>query len=123
MKLSSEKARQLTVLVWRERVRRIMPLLLIMLGLIGGFAFLTANRARRIDQTIDVQTHEGTVVNIKRGSPARGAFIVHARLHDGREIDAFSTLRIAPPAGANVLVNEARHASGRYTFEIVRLAE
>jgi hypothetical protein len=123
MKLSSEKARQLTVLVWRERVRRIMPLLLIMLGLIGGFAFLTANRARRIDQTIDVQTHEGTVVNIKRGSPARGAFIVHARLHDGREIDAFSTLRIAPPAGAIVLVNEARHASGRYTFEIVRLAE
>src|SRR5262245_48518817 len=112
MKLSSEKARQLTILVWRERARRILPMLLTAIGLIGGFAYLNSIRARRIDQTIDVQTRGGTVVNIKRGSPARGAFIVHARLHDGREIDALSTLRIAPPAGTNVLVNESRHASG-----------
>ena len=123
MKLSREKARQLTVLVWRERVRRIMPLLVIAFVLFGGFVYLTANRARHMDQTIDVKTHEGTVVNIKRGSPARGAFIIHARLHDGREIDALSTLRIAPLAGTNVVVNEFHHASGRYTYEIVRLAE
>jgi hypothetical protein len=48
---------------------------------------------------------------------------VHVHLDDGREVDAFSALRLTPFAGTHVVINEALHASGKHTFDVVRFAE
>ena len=45
----------------------------------------------------------------------------YVHLDDGRDVEAFSHFRVAPPNGAHVVVAEARHASGRVTYDVVRL--
>jgi hypothetical protein len=47
---------------------------------------------------------------------------VHVLLDDGRDVDAFSAMRLVPVHGAHVIVNQARHASGRLTFDVTGLA-
>jgi len=122
MRLSDDKARQLTKLVWRDRARRWLPVAAGALALLAAFLFLTETQIEHADRTVDVKVHDGKVVDIKR-TAARGAAVVHVRLDDGREVEAVSLFRVAPTAGSHVIVNEARHASGRLTYDVVRLGE
>ena len=122
MKLSDDKARRLTRLVWRDRARTWLPVAAVALVLIGAVFFLTETQIDHADRTVDVTVHGATVVDIKR-TAARGAAVVHVRLEDGRDVDAVSLFRVAPTAGSHVVVNEERHTSGRLTYDIVRFAE
>jgi hypothetical protein len=122
VKLTDEKARRLTWLIWRDRARRWLPIFAAVLFVMGAFAYVTELQIGRVDRTVDVKVHEGTVLAVKRGG-ARGASVVHVHLDDGRDVDALSALRLTPAAGAHVLINEGRHASGRLTFDVVRFSE
>jgi hypothetical protein len=123
MRLSDDKARRLSMLVWRERARRWLPIVLVAVVLLGGFTVFLVKQMGRADRTVDVTVHDGTVVDIKKFGAARGAAIIHVRLDDGRDVEAFSAIRVVPPTGAHVVINEARHASGKLTFDITRLAD
>jgi hypothetical protein len=123
MRLSEEKARQLSALVWRERVKRWVPVIVVVVGAIALLTFFLVRQVEHADRTVEVKTHTATVVHIKRPGNGRGAGIVEVRLEDGRDVEAFSMLRLDPVAGAHVIINEARHASGRLTYDIARLAE
>lgn len=122
MKLSDDKARRLTRLVWRDRARTWLPLAAVALVLFAAVFFLTETQIDHADRTVDVKVHSATVMDIKR-TAARGAAVVHVHLEDGRDVDAVSLFRVAPTAGSHVVVNEERHNSGRLTYDIVRFAE
>lgn len=123
MRLSDEKSRQLTRLVWRERAKIWLPVIAAAVAIIGLVAYFTEVAIDRTDRTVDVQVRSGTVLNVKPGSVARGGAILHVHLSDGRDIDAASGLRVTPPAGTAVLINEARHASGRLTYDVLKVAQ
>ena len=123
MRLSNEKARQLSRLVWRERVRRFLPIVLGVVLLMGAATVFLVRQMERADRTVEVTTHDGTVVNVKKFGAARGAAVVHVHLDDGRDVDAFSGLRVVPVAGTHVTISEARHASGRLTYDITGLTD
>jgi|KBSMisStaDraftv2_1062788.scaffolds.fasta_scaffold2376474_1 hypothetical protein len=122
MKLSQENARRLSALVWRERLRRFAPIVLAVVVLTGLLTVFLVRQIDRADRTVTVAVHNATVVAVKQGGGARAA-IVHVHLDDGREVDAFSALRLTPFAGTHVVINEALHASGKHTFDVVRFAE
>lgn len=122
MKLSDDKARRLTRLVWRERAWRWLPVAAGVLALLGAFTFLTETQIEHADRTVDVKVHDAHVIDIKR-TVGRGAAVVQVRLDDGREVDAVSLFRVAPLSGAHVIVNEEKHASGRMTYDIVRFGQ
>ena len=123
MRLSDEKARRLSALVWRARLRRMLPILAIVAVGAAGAGYLFQNQLRRLDRTVDVAVHSATVLAVKPSGNAPGAGVVHIHLDDGRDVDAFNTLRVLPVAGAHVIVNEARHQSGKLTFDVVRIAD
>jgi hypothetical protein len=123
LRLSDDKARQLSSLVWRERLRRFLPLTLAALLLAGIFTAVLLNQARRADRTVDVKVREATVVHLKQIAVGRGAAILTVHLEADRDVDAFSTVQPVPPVGAHVEVSEARHASGRLTYDITRVRE
>lgn len=120
MKLSDEKARRLSRLVWFERLRFALPAVVAVLALLGFLLFATEWRIGHADRTVDVKAHEARVVAVKR-TAARGAAVVQVHLDDGRDVDAVSTLRLTPQAGSHVVINEARHASGRLTYDLARM--
>jgi hypothetical protein len=109
--------------VWRERVKRWVPVIAVVVFAIAVLTIFLVRQVEHADRTLDVKTHAATVVHIKRHGNGRGAGIVEVRLDDGRDVEAFSMLRLDPATGSHVIVNEARHASGRMTYDIARLAE
>jgi hypothetical protein len=123
MRLSEDKARQLNALVWRDRARRVAPVIAVAVGATALLTFFLVRQVEKADSTLDVKTHQATVVHIKKSGNGRAAAIVEVRLDDGRDVEAFSALRVDPATGAHVVVNEARHASGRMTYDIARMAE
>ena len=123
MRLSKEKARRLNALVWRERVLRVLPVIAVAVGAIALLTFFLVRQVEKADRTLDVQTHGATVVHVKKSGNGRAAAIVEVRLDDGRDVEAFSALRLDPIAGSHVVVTEARHASGRMTYDSARLAQ
>jgi hypothetical protein len=123
MRLSKDKARQLSRLVWRDRARRVLPIVLGLVVLGAGATYFFLQQIERADRTVELKMHEGKVVNVKKLGAARGAAIVHVQLDDGRDVDAFSALRVVPSPGAHVMINEARHASGKLTYDITGLGD
>jgi hypothetical protein len=123
VRLSDEKARRLSRLVWRDRLMRALPIVVAFVVLATATTFFFLKRIERTDRTVDVKMHDGRVVNIKKLAAARGTAIVHVMLDDGRDVDAFSGLRVVPIAGAHVHISEARHASGKLTYDITGLTE
>lgn len=123
MRLSEDKARRLNALVWRDRARRLAPVIAVAVGAIALLTFFLVRQVEKADSTLDVKAHQATVVHVKKSGNGRAAAIVEVRLDDGRDVEAFSVLRFDPAAGAHVVVNEARHASGRMTYDIARMAE
>jgi hypothetical protein len=122
MRLSEEKSRQLSRLVWRDRLRRAAPLAIAVVVILSAVAYVTEVQVSHVDRTVDVKVHEATVLAVKR-NVSRGAAVVQVHLDDGRDVDAVSVLRITPHAGAHVVVNEAKHASGRLSFDVARAAD
>jgi hypothetical protein len=122
MKLSDDKARRLTRLIWRERARFWLPLIAAGLIVVGLLLFATEWQIGRADRTVDVKVHQATVLAV-RPTASRGGAVVHVHLDDGREVDALSFLRLTPPTGSHVVVNEARHTSGRLTYDVVRVSD
>jgi hypothetical protein len=123
MRLSEDKARRLSALVWRERARRFLPLVILALVVLGAFTAILRNQMARADRTLDVQVRSATVVNIKKLAASRGAAIVTIHLDDGHDVDAFSALGFVPAPGEHVVVNVARHTSGRLTYDIARVTD
>jgi hypothetical protein len=123
IRLSEAKSRRLSSLIWRERLRRFLPIVLAALTLAGIFTAVLLNQARRADRTVDVKVRNATVVHVKQIVVASRAAILTVHLDGDRDVDAFSTVQPVPPIGAHVEVNEARHASGRLTYDITRLTE
>jgi hypothetical protein len=123
MKLSEDNAKRLSKLVWRERARRWLPLVAAAVILFSALTFFLVHQLNKSDRTVDVRVHDGTVSETKHGNAARGASVVHVHLDDGRDVDAFSMLRVVPAAGAHVVVNESRHASGRLTYDVLRVSD
>ena len=121
MRMSEEKSRRLKALVWRERARKWIPIVLAVVVLFGGATYMLSSQLSRADRTLEVVTHAGTVTGITRAGP-RSA-IAHVHLDDGRDVDALSQMSIIPPAGAHVVVSESRHASGRLSYDIKGLSE
>jgi len=122
MKLSQENARRLSALVWRERLRRFAPIVLAVLVLTALLTVFLVRQVDRADRTVSVAVHNATVLTVKQGGGARAA-ILHVHLDDGRDVDAFSALRLTPFAGTHVVINEGLHASGKHTFDVMRVAD
>ena len=122
MRLSEEKSRQLSRLVWRDRVRRAAPLAIAVVVILSVVAYVTEVQVSHVDRTVDVKVHEATVLAVKR-NVSRGAVVVQVHLDDGRDVDALSVLRVTPHAGSHVVVNEAKHASGRLSFDVARATD
>ena len=114
-------ARKLSRLLWRDRLRRGGLLVLAAAALAGAFVLTDRYRTARSDPTLESHNVRAVVAGFGSGNIARGAYIVHVRLDDGRDVDAFSTLKVAPAKGATVLLNEARHQSGRVTYDLIGL--
>jgi hypothetical protein len=123
MRLSDDKARRLSSLIWRERLRRFLPLVGAALLLVAVFTGVLLNQARRADRTLDVTMREATVVSIKRIAVATRAAIVTVHLAGSGDVDAFSSIQPVPAIGARVEVGEARHASGHLTYDITRIRD
>lgn len=123
MRLSEDKARRLNALVWRDRARRWLPAVPVVLCAVAVLTFFLVRQVEQADRTLEVRTHDATVVAIKRHGNGRGAAVVQVHLDDGRDVEVFSALRLDPATGSHVVVNEARHASGRTTYDIARLAD
>ena len=121
MRLSEDKSRRLTALVWRERAKRCVPVVLVLMLLFAGATYMMSRQLSRADQTLNVVSHAGTVTGITRAGP-RSA-IAHVHLDDGRDVDALSQFNVIPPAGTHVTVSESRHASGRLTYDVTRLSD
>ena len=114
MRLSNEKARRLSALVWRERARRWLLALVALLAVAGAATYMLSRQVERADRTLEVREREGTVVSIKQGG-SRGASVVRVHLGDGREVDAHSASRLVLPPGSQIVIAETRHVSGRLT--------
>jgi hypothetical protein len=123
MRLSDEKARQLSRLVWRDRLRRALPIVAAVVVLAVGATYFFLKQIERADRTVDVTMHDGTVVHVKKAGAARGAAIVQVHLDDGRDVDAFSAMRVVPAPGSHVQISEARHASGKLTYDVTGLMD
>jgi hypothetical protein len=123
MRLSDDKARRLSQLVWRDRARRWLPLIGAAIALFVMLAYVTDMAVNRVDRAVDVKVRSGTVLNLERKAAGRRTTVVRVQLEDGRDIDALSGLRLLPKAGEHVLINEVRHASGRLTYEVARLVD
>jgi hypothetical protein len=122
MRLSDENARRLNALVWQDRARRWAPLIALIVGAAALLTFFLLWQTEHADPTVDVRTHMATVLDVRHAA-SRGPAVVRVHLADGRDVEALSGLRVDPAAGAHVIVNEARHASGKLTYDIARLAE
>lgn len=105
MKLSDDRARTLSRLVWRERLRSALPLVVFACG----FAVLTAYfswQRSTADPAIAYADVHGTVLDVK--------------LDDGRDVDPFSSLGTLLLPGTHVDIAAATHASGKLTYDITR---
>lgn len=122
MKLSEDRARQLSRLVWRERLLRWLLLAAVGLALVGVLAFMFEWRTSHVDRTVEMRMHDATVLNV-RSTASRGVTVFHVHLDDGRDVDAASLFRLSAVPGTHVVVSESRHASGRLTWGVVRVAD
>lgn len=119
MKLSDDRARALTRLVWRERLRTLLPLVVLAAIGFAGLTFYFNWHRGKADPTVAIAEIHGTVLEVRRQT-LRSAAIVHVKLDDGRDVDAFSGLGALLPPGTHVDIAASTHASGKHTYDITR---
>jgi anti-sigma-K factor RskA len=120
--LTEERARQLSRLVWRDRLWRWLPIAAAGIAIVGLLSFMFQWQLSHRDSVVAVQAHDATVLTVKH-TASRGVAIYHVHLDDGRDVDAISFLPLMPVPGTHVVINEARHASGRLTWDVARTAD
>lgn len=120
MRFSSDRQKKLTGIIWMERLKKALPVILIALVLGGAAIYVSTERAARQDRTVEVKDHKATIIALKRPR-SRGIAIVTARLDDGRVIDALSQLNNVLVADEAVVIAEGIHASGRHTYDVIRV--
>lgn len=123
MRLSDEKARRLTLLVWRERLRCSLPVAAGAAALAGVLLAIFVCQLGHVDGTIAVHDLNGTVLALESGGNGRPVSVLRVHLDDGREVDASAAFRILPHNGAQIVVAEAHHASGLLTYRVQRVAD
>lgn len=121
--MTPEKARKLQRLIWMQRLKLWGPLVAIVLAVFGGFVWATAEKAARVDPTVEIHMVGGEVMRASRVPGRGGGFRVHVRLEGGKEVDALSRLPRPPYAGEPVKLRAAAHESGRVTYTVARLPE
>ena len=120
MRLSSDRQKKLTGMIWMARLKKALPVILIAIVLGGAAIYVSNERAARQDKTIEVKEHKATILALKRPR-SRGIAIVTARLDDGRVVDALSQLSNVLVADEEVTISEGIHASGRHTYDVIRV--
>lgn len=123
MKISGANSRKLSQLVWRDRLRRLAPALIGAVALMSGAVAFNSYRAARSDPTLEVHTVAATILGLGKGQPARGGYIIRAQTADGLEVLALATTKVLPATGAHAVLAEARHKSGRLTYELLRTTD
>ena len=122
MRLSDDKVRRLSALVWRERARRWLPIARGVVVLIAGFAYILDTQMRRADRTADVAAirHGGGYQAGRHGTRRRG----HARSPRRWPHRRGLQCPAAHAAGRRAwVINEASHAYGKLTNDVMRLAD
>lgn len=119
--MTPEQKRKLERMIWTQRLKVLVPSVLVVALVFGGFAWMTARQAARVDRTVESHLVAGEVVGTPRITGRRGGFLVHVRLGDGKEVDALSALSTPPVAGESIELRAAAHKSGRVTYSVVRL--
>lgn len=122
MRLSRDHDRKLTQLIWRERAKRAAFIGALSAVLIGGAAYFNHQRELRADPTLTVNSIEATVIEGPVRWVQRG-HIMHARVADGREVDAWISSGYAPAFGTHVILAEAHHKSGKLSYELIRTGQ
>ena len=59
MRLSQDKSRRLTAMVWRERAKRWVPVALALVLLFAGATYMMSRQLSKADQTLNVVSHSG----------------------------------------------------------------
>ena len=123
MRLSNANAKKLSGLVWRERLRKVAIVGAVAAALIGLVVWFTNYRLERADPTLAVTPVEATVTKKDTTRVGRSGFVFHAQLGDGREVDAVAPSGFPPAMGVHVVLGEARHKSGRLSYDLIRTVE
>ncbi len=118
--MRAERERELSRLIWTERIKRSAIAVLTAVAIFGAYVFLTYERTKLIDVAVETARLDGTVVSTAPGLTGK-SMVVHVRLDDGREIDATSYLKLQPVPGAHAEVRMARHQSGRVTYDVAKV--
>lgn len=119
--MTPEQARRLNRLIWADRLRRWGPTAIGLAALLLGMAYLMGEKLARIDTVVEAEVLHGRITDAARMAGRRGGFLVHARLDDGRDVEAISQLAQPPLEGEEAEIRAARHASGRVTYDVLRL--
>jgi hypothetical protein len=119
--MTPEQARRLNRLIWQERLKRWGPTVLLGAVVMGAIFYLAGERIARLDPTVETHVVQGEVISTAQLYGRTGVFRVNAKLSDGHEVDATSRLPQPPYQGEQVQMRAAAHASGRTTYDIVRL--
>jgi hypothetical protein len=123
MKDPRSASQKISRLIWRQRIVTWGSRGLLAAAALGSAGAWTWYRQNQIDMTVEAHPITATVTGLGRGAVARGISVVHAHTDDGREVDAFSTLRLAPAVGAHIVLSEAHHKSGRITYDLLHVVE
>ena len=118
--MRAERERELSRLIWKERIKRSAIAVLAAVAIFGAYVFLTYERTKLVDVTVETAKLDGTVISTAPGLTGK-SMVVHVRLDDGREIDATSYLKLQPVPGAHAEVRMARHQSGRVTYGVAKV--
>lgn len=116
--MRAERERELTRLIWKERIKRSAIAVIVLAVVFGAYVFLTYERTTLIDKTVETAMLDGTVMSSDRSMSRKGGFTVHVKLDDGKEIEAVSLLAFMPLPGAHAEVRMARHQSGLVTYNL-----
>ena len=118
--MRAERERELSRLIWKERITRSAAAVFAAVAIFGAYVFLTYERTRLVDVTVETAKLDGTVISTAPGLTGK-SMVVHVRLDNGLEIDATSYLKLQPVPGAHAEVRMARHQSGRVTYNVAKV--
>lgn len=121
--MTPEQKRRLDMLIWSQRLKVLVPSVIVVLLLLGGFAWMSIWRSNRVDRIVENHIVVGKVTGIARLAGRRSKLVIHVHLADGNDADATTYLVEPPAAGKDVELRAATHASGQVTYSLVRLID
>ncbi|MEC9368340.1 MAG: hypothetical protein VX871_06550 [Pseudomonadota bacterium] len=119
--MTPDQVRQLNRMIWQRRLRMCALPVAAIVGVLGLYGWLAGAKMSKVDRVVEAHEVGGEVMSAARLTGRKGGFMVHVRLAGGKEVDAYSQLPLPPLAGEAVELREAAHASGRVTYDVVRI--